>query len=226
MVPIFPADVHEVHAGAVAEINRRDFARQQRGHERTDQRDVRGLGVGLGLGLAKFADLRAGEALERVRAGARGGELDAAQFLANFGAFLGGGGIHPDGRGLAGEHAVQVFVQRFLGIQTGQHRRGLVVEINGAVLLAAAADGQDSAPAPRLSLFIWANKQVEGGGPEPRRTVLDQRVAVGQHAVAGFELRQRLVEVQGFFIDHLARVEVNDDSAQALCAGIQSEKKF
>ena len=33
VVPVFPADVHEVHAGAVAEINRRDFAREQRGHE-------------------------------------------------------------------------------------------------------------------------------------------------------------------------------------------------
>ena len=66
--------------------------------------------------------------------------------------------------------------------------------------------------------------RVEGGGPELRRTVLYQGVAVGQYAVARLELRELLIEVEGFIVNDLARVEVDDHSAQALRAGIQSEE--
>jgi hypothetical protein len=36
---------------------------------------------------------------------------------------------------------------------------------------------------------------------------------VRQDAVAGFELWQRLVEINGFFVDNLPHVEVNDNGA-------------
>ena len=141
------------------------FPGEQRRHERADQRDVRGLRIGLRFGLVKLADLRAGEALERVRAGARGGEFDAAELFPDFSAFLGGRGIHPDGRGLARKHAVQIFHQRFLGIQLGQRTGGAVVEINRAVLLAAAADGECSSAPPRPS----SSGQTRGPKRRPKQ---------------------------------------------------------
>jgi len=39
----------------------------------------------------------------------------------------------------------QISTSDFLGIQIRQHTGGLVIQINGAVLLAAAADGEDVA---------------------------------------------------------------------------------
>ena len=97
VVPIFPADVHEVHPRAVTEINRRYLASEQRRHERADERNAGGFVVGLRFGFVELADLRAGEAFEGVRAGARGGKFNAAKFFADLGAFLRGRRIHPDG---------------------------------------------------------------------------------------------------------------------------------
>ena len=111
----------------------------------------------------------------------------------------------------------------FCGIQLRQRSGGAVVEINRAVLLAAAADGEDFAQRDAV-LFHLGEQQVERLGPHQRRAVFDERIGIGQDAVLGSVLRQRLVKVQRFFVNHLAAVEVNDDRAQALGAGIESEK--
>jgi hypothetical protein len=92
------------------------------------------------------------------------------------------------------------------------------------VLLAAAADGENLAKRDAV-LFHLRENQVERLRPHQRRAVFDERVAVGQDAVPRAIMRQHVVEVQGLFVNHLARVEVNDDGAQALRAGIESEKK-
>jgi hypothetical protein len=99
-----------------------------------------------------------------------------------------------------------------------------LVQINGPVLLAAAADGEYFSERHPV-IFHGRKELVQRRGPKPRGTVFYQRVAVGKHTIAGFELRQCLVEIKRFFINHLARIEVNDHRAQALGAGIQSEEK-
>ena len=91
------------------------------------------------------------------------------------------------------------------------------------MLLAAAADGENFAESDAIRLHGGENL-VQRVGPEQRRTVLHQRVTMRQHAVLRFVTGQCAVEVQGFFVNHLARVEVNDDGAEALGAGIESEK--
>ena len=110
-MPRLRANVHEVHARAVAVVNRRDFAGQQRCEKGTDQRDVARASVCFGIHLVEFPDLGAGEPLEGVRTGLLRRGFDAAQFLANLGAFPGGGGIHPNRRSRARENAAQTFGQ-------------------------------------------------------------------------------------------------------------------
>ena len=127
--------------------------------------------------------------------------------------------------GLARKNAGEIFHQRFFGIQRREHFHHLGIQINGAVLLAAAADGENFSERD-LVFFHPRKNQIERRDPHLRRAVFDERVAAGQHAVLGFELRQLLVKIQRVFIDDLARVEVNDHGAQALRAGIESKKKF
>ena len=221
VVPVFLPDIHQVRAGAIAEIDRGDLAREQRGHEGTDERDVQGLLIGLGIGLVKLADLRPREAFKGVGPGARGGEFDAAQFLADLGAFLRRGGIHPDGRGFTRKDALDVFDEGFFRIEGGQDFRRLLVQVNGTVLLAAAADGDDLAHGHAVFLHL-REQEIERRRPHERRTVLHQRIAVLQHAMPGLVLRQRLVIIHRFFVNHLMSVEIDDDRAQALSAGVES----
>ena len=222
-VPHFFADVHQVHARAVAVVNRRHPARQQRGQKRAHQCDARRFGIGLGLGLEKLTDLGPGEPLKRVRAGARGGVLDTAQFLADLRALRRGRRVHPNGRGFAREHPAQVLHQRPLGVQQLQRGTNPVIEIDRAVLLAAAADGQDIAQRHPV-LFHARENQVQRLGPHQGRAMLHQRIPQGQHPVFRPVVRQRPVKVDRFFIDRPARAEIDDHRAEALRAGIQSEK--
>ena len=89
--------------------------------------------------------------------------------------------------------------------------------------MAAAAYGQDFAQGDPV-LFHFGAHPVERLRPHQRRAVFDQRIGMGQDAVPGAVLRERLVEVQRFFIYDLAAVVVNHHHAQALGAGIESEK--
>ena len=73
----------------------------------------------------------------------------------------------------------------FLGSRFASAAVGLFVEINRAVLLAAAADGEDFAERDAV-LFHLREQQVQRRGPQQRRAVFDERVAVGQHAVSAF----------------------------------------
>ena len=105
--------VHQVHARAIAVIDGGNFARDQGGHEGRHEHDVCGVGVSVGLCFVEFAYLWPCEALKGGRSRGAGCGLKAAEGVANFIAFSAGGGVHPDGRCVAGEYSAEVFYEGF-----------------------------------------------------------------------------------------------------------------
>ena len=124
-----------------------------------------------------------------------------------------------------GENTVQIFLQRLLGIQVCQRLRGFFVKINRAVLLAAAADGEDFAEGDAV-FFHFSKHQIERVGPEQRGAVFDERVAVGEDAVPGFIFREGAVEIEGFFVNDFAGIKVNPCHKTTSREGVLSDHEI
>ena len=145
LVPRAGGDVHHIGTAAVAGIDADELAGEQAGDIGADQADIRSVGIICGLGLVELADLRTGKALESGVAGQFEQGIAAADAGFDFGALGSGGGVHPDRGGLAREDAGELVFERLVGGEIAQGRGSGIVEIDGAVLLAAAGDGLDLA---------------------------------------------------------------------------------
>ena len=198
--PVSGRQIHQVHAGAVARIERRVSAGEQRRHERAHQVNAAGRVVRGGIGLEELADLRPREPLERARAGVLAERTRAADGVGDLAALGAGARIHPDRRFLARQHRRHLPGERLRGIERADCRRGAAVEIHAAVLLRRAADGRDAADV-EAARRDPAEHHVERFRPHHRRRHRHVGLRARQHAVPGAVVRQRLVEDQRRFVD-------------------------
>ena len=96
-------EIHQVHACAIAEIDRGRVAGEDRCDERTHEVDVTCAFVGGEIALEKAADLRAGETLDRDRTAATADFIGSAKRSGDFRAFDSSRGVHPNRRSRASE---------------------------------------------------------------------------------------------------------------------------
>ena len=122
--PLLRRQIHEVHARAVARVDRHVRAGEQRREPRADEMDAIGRGVGGGLVLGKLPDLRPGEALERARAGEAGERARPPDRRFDGGALAGRARVHPDRRRAAREHVGELIGERLRRIERAQPLTG------------------------------------------------------------------------------------------------------
>ena len=209
VVPVKRLDVHQVHADGIAAVDLLGLACQERGEEGTDQVNDARLRVCVGVLLVELADLGACEALCGAGTAFLLENLCIAKGSLDFTALLEGGAVHPDGGASARQH----------GGDGGGKRGGLPckpvvfreigAEIDGAVLLGAAADGGDGGEVD-ASLRETSEKRVQRIRPDERVGVLDQRVLVGNHPVLDFALRAQVAVIDADGRGECAPVRVND----------------
>ena len=221
-MPCAPPNVHQIHARAIAVIDGGNRACDQRGEKRTDERDVGGIGIGIGARFVKLANLRPRKAFKSRRTRGPCGRLKPAQGIANFIAFGARRGIHPDGRCAAREDAAQILDERLSGIEIGQGMRDAGVEIDGTVLLPRSRECPNAAQVDAVA-FHFVEHRVEGFGPHEGRRVNDFGIGIAAHAVLRAVVRQRFVVIHRRVIRDRARVEVDNYRAQALRARVESE---
>ena len=164
--PITLADVHQVHARAVTGVDGGILAGEHRGEEGRDEMYALRLGPGGGLALGETADLRTGEAHRRDRAGQVADGLVTPKGGSDFGAFGGGGRIHPDRRRATGKDRGYLNGERSRAVAVGQG--GLVAggEIDAAVLLSGDRDSVDLREVGQLGETI--ERELEAVEPEQR----------------------------------------------------------
>jgi hypothetical protein len=220
--PVAAREIHEIHAGAVAGVERRVPANQQRRGERADEVHAVGRRIAAGVLLEELADLRPGKSLERARAGVLAEHGGAAHRFGDFGALARRARVHPDRRDRARQHRRHLLRQGTAGVEPAQQRRSRRVQIHAAVLLRRSADGGQFCQI-EAGRRDPADHPVERVGPHDRRGDCLVRRAPRQHAMVGPVLRQRLVEGQGGLEDDASGVAVDDDGGQALGAGVESK---
>ena len=116
-------------------------ANQQRRQKRTHEMDTIGAGVGSGLALREFSNLRRSEALERARASSLRQRLIAADRGLDLGALGRRARIHPDGRDVTREQRPDLFGERTRRIEAGEPVRGRSIEIHASMLLSGSRYG-------------------------------------------------------------------------------------
>ena len=220
--PVARRQVHQVHAGTVARIERRMRADQQRRHERAHQVHAIGRGVAPGSVFENFricGPVKRSNARDPVCALSGPAPPTAAVISRHSAPVLESIQI---GDACARQHRCDLLGQRPRGIQRSEARRGAAVQVHAPVLLRRPGDRRDS-PEVDAALREPAEHHVQRLGPHHRRRHRLIRMSTRQHAVPGPVMRQRRIEAQRLCEHDLARVAVDDDGGQALGAGIEAE---
>ena len=212
-IPFEGVKVQQVHARAVAEVDRAVMAAEHGAEERAHE--VHGLRLRPGFRLVRreLADLRTGEAFDR-RAACVAAE-SAAKLLGQPGAFLSGGLVHPDRGDRAREDRCELAGEVLCGIPVGDRR----AHVDGAVLLAGTGDAGDLCHR-EVGLFHAVEEHVHGGDPHAGIGLADALVVVREVSARRIVFRQIFLEVDREGADDFAGDGVDDFGLEALRAGV------
>ena len=205
-------EIHQVHACAIAEIDRGRAAGEDRCDERTHEVDVTRAFVGSGIALEKAADLRAGETLDRDRTAATADFIGSAKRSGDFRAFDSSRGVHPNRRSRTRKRRCDLRGKVIGGIESLESRLKAVVEIDRAVLLTRSGDAFHLR---EVDAFGESGEQeIKCREPE-QRVGMDLAIAVGgQKAFWGFVFRQIGAEVDRALVKDRSVCGIDEDGAQ------------
>ena len=215
--------IHQIHPGAVARIDRSVASGEQRGQERADEVNPIGRGIRGRLVRRELADLRTGESLESAGARVLRETCVTADCRGDLAALGAGAGVHPDRRYGTRQHRLDLIDKRSPGIERSERRGRAGIQIDAAVLLRRSGNRGEAADVdarrdPR-------HHRVECRCPHERRRHRHSRIRTPEHAMLRAVLRKSFVEGHRLLEDDTAAigVDLEDDGAEALGAGVEAE---
>ncbi len=174
--PFTGREIHQVHPGAVASVDRRMPAGQQRRQPGADEMNFVGACVAGRLLLCELANLRAGESLERARAGESCERGSAADRRFDRTALVRRARVHPDRGGRTRERVGDLLGDRPAGLECAQPRCRQRVHVDAAVLLRRAGYRAQLRPVDIVFGRQRAEHDLERFRPHERRRVHDSSV--------------------------------------------------